>query len=80
MSGRETLLVQRVQAKRDIVFSESVYSVLVVENLSRLFVAFESFSPFRSASVRHMVLSNRREVNRVARQNPAWKASSTDDA
>lgn len=80
MSGRETLLVQRVRAKRDIVFSESVYSVLEVENLSRLFVAFESFFPFRSASVRRMVLSNRREVNRVARQNPAWKASSTDDA
>ena len=51
-------LVQRVRAKRDIAFSENVYSVLGVENLSRLSAVFESFSPFRLASVRHMVPSN----------------------
>lgn len=72
-------LIQRVRAKQDIAFSGNVYSVPGVENLSKLFVVFESFSPFRLASVRHMVLSNRREENRAARQNPAWKATSTDD-
>ena len=51
-------LVQRVRAKRDIAFSGNAYSVLGVENLSKLFVVFESFSPFRLVSVRHMVLSN----------------------
>lgn len=51
-------LVQRVRVKRGIVSSGNVYSVLGVENLSRLFVVSESFSPFRLASARHMVLSN----------------------
>jgi len=73
-------LVQRVRVKRGIVSSGNVYSVLGVENLSRLFVVSESFSPFRLASVRHMVLSNRREESRAAHQNPVWKATSTDDA